>query len=118
MPVGFCTDEHVPRVFVTSLRSNGYDVVRANDVFGEATDDETLLRYCADHGHLLVTNDKKDFSGTIADRVTHAGVVIYTDPVFLRDDPEAAVRALDRVLTHYPPEELAGETVWLDQWRE
>ena len=69
--------------------------MRANDVFGEATEDETLLRYCAEHGHLLVTNDKKDVSGTIADRVTHAGVVIYTDPVFLRDDPEAAVRALD-----------------------
>ena len=42
----------------------------------------------------------------------------YTDPVFLRDDPEVAVRALDRVLTHYPPDEIAGETVWLDQWQE
>jgi hypothetical protein len=114
----FLTDEHVPRVFVTSLRSNGHDVVRANDAFGEATDDETLLRHCAKRDRLLITNDKKDFSGAIGGRVDHSGVVIYTDPLFLRDNPEAAVRVLDRVLAHYPPEELAGETVWLDQWRK
>jgi len=114
----FLTDEHVPRVFVTGLRSNGYEVVRANDAFGEATDDEALLRYCADKDLRRVTNDKKDFSGAIGDRVDHSGVSIYTNPLFLRDDPEAAIQALDRVLAHYPPEELAGETVWLDQWRE
>jgi len=116
--VRLLTDEHVPRVFVTSLRSNGYEVVRANDAFGESTDDEALLRYCANQGYLFITNDKKDFSGAVGDRVDHSGVVIYTEPVFLRDDPEDAVRALDRVLAHYPPEGLAGEIVWLDQWRE
>jgi hypothetical protein len=39
-------------------------------------------------------------------------------PFKSRNDPDAAVRALDRILTRYPPDELAGETVWLDQWRE
>lgn len=61
MTATFLTDEHVPSVFITALRSSGYDVERANDTFGEATDDERLLEYCAKNGHLLVTHDKKDF---------------------------------------------------------
>ena len=60
--MSFLTDEHVPRVFITTLRSNGYEVVRAKDVFGEATDDEELLRYAGKNGFVLVTHDKKDFA--------------------------------------------------------
>jgi len=110
-------DEHVPSVFITTLRSNGYEVVEARDVFGEATDDEHLLRYCGEQGHLLVTNDKKDFTGHLAETVEHAGIVVYTDANYLRDEPEGAVRTLERVLAQYPPDELHNEQVWLDQWR-
>lgn len=53
----------MPSVFVTTLRSNGYDVVRANDVFDEGTEDRVLLAYCGEQGCILTTNDKKDFSG-------------------------------------------------------
>lgn len=42
MTISLFTDEHVPSVFVTTLRSSGYEVVRANDVFGEATNDREL----------------------------------------------------------------------------
>jgi hypothetical protein len=35
----------------------------------------------------------------------------------LRDDPESVVRTLERIFAHYPPDELASELVWLDQWR-
>lgn len=111
------TDEHVPSVFVTTLRSHGHEVVEARDALGEATDDESLLRYCAENGHLLVTHDKKDFAGELADATEHAGVVVYTDANYLRDDPESAVRTLERVLSRYPPDELTNELVWLDQWR-
>jgi len=116
--ISLLTDEHVPSVFVTTLRSTGYEVVRANDVFGEATDDRQLLDYCAERNHVLITNDKKDFGGAVGDAVDHAGLVIYTDPLFLRSDPAAAVRILDRVFDIYPPAELAGERIWLDQWRD
>jgi hypothetical protein len=34
VPSSFVTDEHVPSVFVTTLRSSGHDVIEANDVFG------------------------------------------------------------------------------------
>lgn len=114
--MSFLTDEHVPRVFITTLRSNGYEVVRAKDVFGEATDDEGLLRYAGKNGFVLVTHDKKDFAGRLSDAVNHAGIVVYTDANALRDDPEGAVRTLDRVLAHYPLDELRNELVWLEQW--
>jgi hypothetical protein len=116
--VSFLTDEHVPRVFVTLLRSSGYSTVRATDEFGEGTNDRKLLAYCADRGHVFVTHDKKDFTGKIGDDVDHAGIIIYTDPVFLRDAPEDAVQLIERVFAFYTPEALAGERIWLDQWRE
>lgn len=115
MTVSFLADEHVPRVFCTVLRSNGYDIVRAREVFGERTDDEALLAYCDREDRLLVTHDKKDF-GT-ADPDAGAGVVVYTDSNFLRDEPEAAVRTIERVLDAYPASELHGSVVWLPQWR-
>lgn len=118
MTLSLFTDEHVPSVFVTTLRSNGYPVRTATEVFGEGADDRTLLEYCGEHDHVFVTNDKKDFSGELAESVTHAGIVIYTDPVFLRATPGEAVRTLERVFEQYPPDELSGERVWLDQWRQ
>lgn len=109
------TDEHVPSVVITTLRSNGHEVIKANSVFGEATGDERLLRYCGENEHILLTHDR-DFAGTLAESVAHSGIVVYTDANSLRDDPERAVRALERVFTHYPPAELHEEVVWLDQW--
>jgi hypothetical protein len=90
--------------------------VRAREAFGEATNDRRLLEYADEHGHLLITHDKKDFAGRLSDAVEHAGIVVYTDANFLRDDPEGAVRTLDRVFDQYPPGELTNEIVWLDQW--
>jgi predicted nuclease of predicted toxin-antitoxin system len=112
----FLADEHVPRVFTTTLQSNGHDVLRANDEFGEGTEDDHLLEFCSDEGRVLITNDKKDFAGPLSDAVDHCGIVVYTDPNVLRDDPERAVRAVERILSHYPPSEVANELVWLDQW--
>lgn len=114
--MGVLTDEHVPSVFITTLRSNGHEVVEANEVFGEATDDEALLRYCGENDLILFTHDR-DFAGTLAETVDHAGIVVYTNATYLRDDPEATVRALERVFAHYPPDELRNELVWLDQWQ-
>lgn len=118
MSQSFVTDEHVPSVFVTTLRSAGYDVTRAKDAFGEATDDEELLHYCAEQNALLVTHDKKDFAGDVETAVDHAGIILYTNANFLRDYPEEAAQTLERVLTHYSADDLENELVWLDQWRQ
>jgi predicted nuclease of predicted toxin-antitoxin system len=114
--MGILTDEHVPRVVITTLRSNGHKVVEANDVFGEATDDAQLLRYCSEHDYVLLTHDR-DFAGALSESIDHTGIVVYSDANFLRDCPEDAVRALERVFRYYPPEDLSDEVVWLDQWQ-
>lgn len=113
----FLTDEHVPRVIITSLRSNGHTVVRAIDAFGEATDDEQLLHYCVEHDLLLLTHDRKDFSGETAEQVAHNGILIYTDQAYLRDHPTETAALIERILTHYPPKELENQIAWLDAWR-
>ena len=117
MTISFLTDEHVPRVFISTLRSNDYSVQRAKDVLDPGTPDVHLLEYAAQHDLVLITHDKKDFGGDLGDTIEHAGLIIYTDPVFLRDAPATAVHTLDRVLKYYTADELAGSRVWLDQWR-
>lgn len=111
MTPSFLVDEHVPSVFVTSLRSNGYPVRKATEEFGEGTIDRELLEYCAKSDHILITNDKKDFTRGFSDTLDHAGIIIYTDPVFLRDSPEDAVVLIDRILETVSLEEIAGERI-------
>jgi len=116
--VSFCADEHVPSVFVTMLRSRGYDVILARSVFGERTNDREMLDYCAEQRHVLLTHDRSDFGGRVEAAVDHAGIVIYTDPLHLRDAPSTAADTLERALSYYDQEDLVNEQIWLDRWRE
>ena len=117
MTISFLTDEHVPRVFISTVRSHGYTVKRATEVLGQGTPDAELLQYAAENDLVLITHDKKDFGGSLGVTIEHAGLIIYTDPVFLRQSPANAVHTLERVLDQYTAAELAGNRVWLDQWR-
>jgi Domain of unknown function (DUF5615) len=66
------TDNHVRQPIVEGLRRRGWDVVRSIDVFPEATDDEVLFTYAAEHGRALVTCDQGIH--TIAQRHLKAGL--------------------------------------------
>ena len=70
----------MPRVFVATLRANGYDVVTARDGVGAASPDADLLEYCRANDRILITNDKKDFGQYGSSQQTHSGIVIYTSP--------------------------------------
>lgn len=96
--VSFFIDECDPNVFVTTLRLNGYDVDTAMDVLGEGTPDRELLKYCGNTDRFLITNDKKDFTSDISESTKCAGIVIYTDPLFFRDEPDENVCVLERIL--------------------
>lgn len=117
MTGSFLTDEHVPSVFITALSSAGYDVVRVRDVLEPGTEDRDVLEYAAGNEHVLITNDRSDFGGTVSSSRPHVGIVIYTDRNFLTDSPERAVQTVECALSHYPPDELENEVVWLDRWR-
>ena len=60
MAAGFplFTDNHVRQQIVVGLRSRGWDVLRAIDVFVEGTDDEVLFAYAAEHGRVFVSSDE------------------------------------------------------------
>ena len=53
------SDNHVRQQIVDALRREGWDVVRAIDVFPEGTDDEILFPYAAEHDRAFVTCDKR-----------------------------------------------------------
>lgn len=115
--MSFLTDEHVPRVFITTLRASGHDVVEVRAALSEGADDRRVLEYCQHENSTLITHDKQDFSGTLTESLDHPGVVIYTDANFLRDEPATAVRSLERVLEQVPAEERRNQVIWLDEWR-
>jgi len=73
----FVADENVPTPVVEALRSNGYDVHRAQKEYGQGTDDTDLLKAATDNGRVVITNDN-DFA-LIAEENKHAGIVIYNN---------------------------------------
>jgi len=52
------TDIHVHDALVEALRRKGWDVLRAVDLLPSNADDEVLFAYAAEHGRVLVTNDR------------------------------------------------------------
>lgn len=52
------TDENVQGTLVKALRRNGWELVRAVDVFPQGTDDEVQFEHAAEQGWILVTNDE------------------------------------------------------------
>lgn len=113
--VRFVLDEHVNRVFERVLAERGYAVEQAKDRFGEQTDDRELLRWCADNGAVLVSNNLSHFA-SLSREEDHAGIFLYADQNLPDDDPEGLARALDGVLDHYGPDELVNEIVYLGEW--
>ncbi|MGH9463118.1 MAG: DUF5615 family PIN-like protein, partial [Vicinamibacteria bacterium] len=52
------TDEHIRQPLIKALISDGWDVLRAVDVFPEGTDDEILFEYAARKGRVFVSCDE------------------------------------------------------------
>ena len=99
----FCTDEHVPRAYLTALESNGFSVV--------AGVDEPLLEWATSSERVLVTNDR-DFVELDA-KHDHAGLVVYTDQALTPGEFARAIRRVDRQFT---PDSIRNELVWLNSW--
>ncbi|WP_290815866.1 DUF5615 family PIN-like protein [Halovivax sp.] len=109
-------DEHVPRILETTLAANGYETVRADDRFGERTVDAELLDWCRERGYVVLSNDR-DFIRLTDDR-GHAGIVLYTDPAWVRTEPSEVVALVDRVVEAFASDGLSDRVIWLDAWRD
>lgn len=112
--LSFLADEHVPRVLVTTLRSSGYTVERAQDRYGQRSTDETIVEDCWNDDLVILTNDR-DFVRIGTER-DHDGIVMYTDRNRLLDAPLKAVEAVDRINRYYSLNSIAGQIEWLDNW--
>ncbi|WP_254543674.1 DUF5615 family PIN-like protein [Halomarina pelagica] len=110
--LAFLVDEHVPRVFTTSLRSSGFEATTARERYGERSNDRTILDDCRREEMVVVTNDR-DFV-RMGDE--HAGIVMYTDRTLLLDAPLEAVEAITRINRYYTPAEIRNTVEWLDDW--
>jgi len=51
-------DNHLQQAVVEGLLTEGWDVIRAVDVFPEGTDDEVLFGHAVKQGRVFVTNDE------------------------------------------------------------
>jgi predicted nuclease of predicted toxin-antitoxin system len=109
----FCTDENVPRAFVTALASNGFDVIHATEERGEDTVDESLLQWTASDNRVLVTNDR-DFAELHTEH-DHAGIAVYSNQSLTPGEFVTAIRRIDRQLS---PESVRNELIWLDSWTQ
>ena len=67
-------DEHVPNSFITALRAEGHDVVRAKDVLPEGEDDPEVVAY-AEADDRVILNEDGDFRGKEIDLDDHPGVI-------------------------------------------
>lgn len=95
------TDNHVRQQIVEALRSRGWDVVRAIDVFPPGTNDDDLIAYSAQQGRVFLTND--DGIHAIAHRWLAEGRafrMVYWKAKLLWDMSDGdVVRALESIAT-------------------
>jgi hypothetical protein len=108
--VSILADEHVPSAVVTTLSSNGFDVVAVARQYA-GTDDAGLLTIAAEDSRVLLTNDR-DFI-TLANDQRHAGIVCYATTT---PDPGDVARAFRRIDRLFDADALADELLWLDDW--
>lgn len=107
-------DEHVPRIFVTVLKSNGFEIETVQERFGQRTDDAQILEFCSRADRVVLTNDR-DFL-KLAGAVDHAGVILYSDWSVLLDNPQAATKAIGDIARAYPDGDLSNRVEWLEGW--
>jgi hypothetical protein len=110
-------DEHVGRIFERVLDERGFEVEQAKDRFGETTEDRQLLRWCADNGVVLLTNNAKDFE-TLHQRRDHHGLLLYREQTLPDTDPEGLARAVEEVFDQYGASGVENELVELRGWYE
>jgi predicted nuclease of predicted toxin-antitoxin system len=102
-------DENVPTPVVEALRSNGYEVHRAQEEYGQGTADGEILEACADEGRVILTNDN-DFALLVED-AEHAGVVVYNDQNLRTREILRGVVSIDNA--YDSPE---NQLEWLEGW--
>lgn len=111
MTLSFLIDEHVKRVYVTELRSHGFDVVVVNEAYEQGTADIEHVVRSQRTGRTILTNDS-DFVN-LHRAQDHAGIILYND----QDMPvRTFIRGINRIERYLSGKEIRNQLVWLDEW--
>lgn len=110
-------DEHVGRIFERLLRERNHDVEQAKDRFGEHTSDTALVKWCAEHDTVLLTNNAKDFE-PLHHEHDHAGLLLYYDQNLPDTDPEGLARTVDEIFDQYGTAGIENQLIDLGEWYE
>lgn len=87
-------------------------MTRVRDTVETGTPDEEVLEYCRREARVLLTNDKKDFSGL--DPGDHEGVLVLTAQ---DHSPRELTRAVNRIDEVVPPDSLSDLVLYVpDGW--
>lgn len=111
MTLSVRADEHVRRVYVTSLRSTGYEVEWVDAAYEPGIPDTQHLERSENSGCVILSNDV-DFARLHHD-YDHAGIILYSDQLL---PISAFVRGIRRIERFIPDETLRQNVVWLDAW--
>ena len=108
-------DHNVDPQLAADLKTEGYDVVFADEIGMAGALDEEHLRFAAANGRAIVSHDLRDFQ-VLADNwaergLSHAGIVLVHQP------PRVPYGELRRrmlaLLNRRTAEELVDQIVWL-----
>lgn len=83
----FLLDQDAPNDLIYSLEALGHQTVILRDVLPVTAPDPDVLRYAAEHDHVLITCNRDDFLA-LAPTIPHRGIII-----LIRRKTRAAERA-------------------------
>jgi predicted nuclease of predicted toxin-antitoxin system len=91
----FFLDNDVPDDLTYSLRTLGHEVVLLRDVLPVTAEDDTVLKYAAERGYVVITCNRDDFVAE-AQNVTHAGIILVFRRKTRTAERAALINLLDR----------------------
>ena len=103
----FYTNENFPIGVVEYLREMGHDVLTSQEA-GNANQripDEDVLEYAAKAGRILLTLNRRDFIELHEKTTNHAGIIVCTQNIDLREQSEQIDEAVRKT------SDFAGELV-------
>ena len=104
-------DEHVVDAIAEQLRRRGVDVLTAHaaGMANQGIHDDAVLRYAADSGRVLVTQDR-DFSDLAYKIQPHEGVIMLQRPLSIGE----CIEYLELTAQVVEPEEIRNRLVYCD----
>ena len=73
--MNFLLDHDVPERVGDVLRQEGHSIIHLREILPANTDDESVLKYAAEHELILVTCNRDDFL-TLAQSNPHHGLIV------------------------------------------